>query len=76
VNEQYGSPEFFDIVSNSTETENLGKEIFIKIWWIKKLSLPLWCGRETKPTSVFDILDDTIKRSSRKESVELRYLPT
>jgi len=72
VNEQYGSPEFFDIVSNSTETENLGKEIFIKIWWIKKLSLPLWCGRETKPTSLFDILDDTIKRSSRKESVKFR----
>lgn len=72
MNEQYGTTEFFDIVSNSTEAENLGKEIFIKIWWIEKFSLPLLCGRETKPTSLFDILDDTIKRGYRKESVKFR----
>nr|DAX55787.1 MAG TPA: hypothetical protein [Caudoviricetes sp.] len=58
--------EFFDIVSNSTEAENLGQEIFIKIWWIKKLSIPLWCGRETKPTSLFDILDDTIREATER----------
>lgn len=66
MNEQYGSPEFFDIVSNSTEDETLGKEIFIKIWWIEKLSLPLWCGKETKPTSLFDILDDTIREVTER----------
>lgn len=75
MNEQHGSPEFFDIVSNSTEDETLGKEIFIKIWWIEKLSIP--CGVEdNKPTSLFDILDDTIKRNHRKESGKFRHLPT